>query len=314
MLAIARPWSPCGPAVPPQRRIPDIPETPQVTMTPKEKSFHRWDLEDIPFDHIDAAQVRDDAALFQLLASASFVEMETPLYARNLADYCRGDPAFADWVLQRWQAEEVRHGEALRRYVQAAWPEYDWERAYRAFQADYGPLCREEALQPTLGLEMISRCVVEVGTSTYYGMIGSYAREPVLKELAAHIRADEVHHYQRFLETFRRHAEDSRGRLGVLKAMLERFRMIRDEDAAVPHRHVLAGLPANHPFRALPARQIEGRYDTIAREHYPFGMASQMLLRPLHLAPPLRRPLAPLMAAAGRWYFNHVGIQGLPHE
>jgi hypothetical protein len=39
-----------------------------------------------------------------------------------------------------------------------------------------------------------------------------------------------------------------------------------------------------------------------------------MLIRPLHLAAPLRRPLVPLMAAAGRWYFTHVGVQVLPHD
>ncbi|HKJ00103.1 MAG TPA: ferritin-like domain-containing protein [bacterium] len=278
-------------------------------------SFHRWTLDDIAFDRIEPERVSDDPVLFQLLTSSSFVEIDTPLYAHSLAEFCHDDQPFADWVLHSWQPEEVRHGEALRRYVTTAWPEYDWERAYRSFHEAYLPLCNDEVLQPTLSLEMISRCVVEVGTSTYYGMIDSYAREPVLKSLASHIRADEVHHYQRFLETFHAHRdEEGSGRLGVMKAMLERFRMIRDTDAVVAYRYVLEGLPPAHPFRDFRMEQLEPHYAAMAREHYPFGMATLMLLKPLHLAAPLKKPLVPLIAATGRWYVSHASLQGLAHE
>lgn len=287
----------------------------QMTMNEAAKSFHHWSLDDIPFDQVDRGLVRDDVALFQLLAASSFVEIDTPFYARNLVEFGCDDPPFARWVQDGWQPEEVRHGEALRRYVTTAWPEYDWQRAYDEFHTEYLPLCDEEVLQPTLGLEMISRCVVEVGTSTFYGMIHSYAREPVLKTLAGHIRADEVHHYQAFLETYRRHREaEGSGRLKALRAMLNRFVMVRDLDAMVPYRHVSSGLPEDHPFRVMPFAQLEPRFTAITREHYPFAMASQMLLKPLRLRGGLRRPLVPLMAATGRWYFTRVGIQGFAHE
>ena len=45
---------------------------------PVNRRRQEWRLEDIPFDAIDAASVRDDEFLFLLLASASFVEI---LYA-----------------------------------------------------------------------------------------------------------------------------------------------------------------------------------------------------------------------------------------
>lgn len=279
------------------------------------KSFHHWSLQDIPYEHVDPELVHDDVALFQLLAASSFVEIDTPFYTHNLVEFGREDEPFAHWVQEGWQHEEVRHGEALRRYLTAAWPEYDWQRAYDEFHAEYLPLCDEEVLQPTLGLEMISRCVVEIGTSTFYSMIASYTREPVLKTLAGHIRADEVHHYQAFLETYRRHREtEGTGRLSVLRAMLNRFVMVRDVDAMVPYRHTLSGLPADHPFQSMPFDALAPRFASITRDHYPFPMASQMLLRPLRLASGLRKPLVPLLSATGRWYFTHVGIQGFAHE
>jgi hypothetical protein len=154
-----------------------------------------------------------------------------------------------------------------------------------------------------------------VGTSTYYRMLGACTEEPVLRRITAHIRTDEVHHYQHFLETYQRHREaEGLGRLRVVRAMLNRFAMVRDLDADVASRHVLGGLPPEHPFRHVPARALAQRCSALTRQHYPFGMAARMVLKPLRLAAPLKRPLVALIAATGRWYFTHVGIQGLVQE
>jgi hypothetical protein len=49
----------------------------------------------------------------------------------------RGDDEVTAWLSQEWEPEELRHGAALRRYVETAWPEFDWNAAYRAFFAEY---------------------------------------------------------------------------------------------------------------------------------------------------------------------------------
>ena len=49
--------------------------------------------------------------------------------------------------------------------------------------------------------EMIARCVVESGTSSYYSAIRDATDEPVLKEIAGRIAADEYRHYKLFYET-----------------------------------------------------------------------------------------------------------------
>ena len=48
--------------------------------------------------------------------------------------------------------------------------------------------------------EMIARCIVEVGTSSYYTALHDAAREPVLREICGHIAADEIRHYKLFYQ------------------------------------------------------------------------------------------------------------------
>jgi len=43
-----------------------------------------WSLDDIPYDAIETARIRDDDALFLLVCSASFVESGTDTYTSNL--------------------------------------------------------------------------------------------------------------------------------------------------------------------------------------------------------------------------------------
>jgi len=47
--------------------------------------------------------------------------------------------------------------------------------------------------------EMIARCVVESGTSSYYSAIRDASQEPVLKEIAGRIAADEYRQLQAVL-------------------------------------------------------------------------------------------------------------------
>ena len=48
--------------------------------------------------------------------------------------------------------------------------------------------------------EMIARCVVESGTSSLYSAIRDASEEPVLKEVAGRIAADEFRHYRLFYD------------------------------------------------------------------------------------------------------------------
>ena len=152
------------------------------------------------------------------MASASFIEITSDLYTQNLVEFFRHDAEIAEWLAHRWEKEELQHGVALKKYVQTAWPEIDWEAAYAAFGVDYGAICTVEALAGTKALEMVARCVVETGTASFYRMLSDLSPDPVLRRLAAEISSDEVRHYKHFHRYFRRYRQLERpSRFAVMR-------------------------------------------------------------------------------------------------
>ncbi|MGH6995076.1 MAG: hypothetical protein ACREES_05230, partial [Stellaceae bacterium] len=113
-----------------------------------------WSMEAIRYGDIARDAVEDDALLFQIVASASFIEITSDLYTENLVEYFRDDPELVDWLAHHWEPEELQHGAALKRYVEIAWPDFDWRRAYTGFFAEYSRCCSLEDLAPTRALEM----------------------------------------------------------------------------------------------------------------------------------------------------------------
>jgi hypothetical protein len=153
-----------------------------------------WRLEEVDFAKLEAERVRHDHTLFFLLVTSSFVEAASDLYARNLSAYYAADADIADWLKGHWEQEEMQHGRALRAYIRAVWPEFDWERANANFFTEYSAMCTLDEFEPTRGLEMAARCVVETGTSSLYRAIHNYADEPLLKELIRYVMKDESRH------------------------------------------------------------------------------------------------------------------------
>jgi len=166
-----------------------------------------WRLSDIDYGAIDRARVASDSTLFTLVTMASFVETGSDLYAHVLVSYFDQDPEVAGWLAQSWEHEEVQHGAALRAYVEHAWPDFDWQSVYDTFFEEYAKTCTLPDLEPSHALELAARCVVEMGTATLYSSLHDYVEEPVLKDLAARIYADEVRHYKHFYRYFRRYQQ-----------------------------------------------------------------------------------------------------------
>ncbi|MFI4989069.1 MAG: ferritin-like domain-containing protein, partial [Alphaproteobacteria bacterium] len=153
-----------------------------------------WSLADIPYHALERHRLHEDGILLYLLASASFIEITSDLYTRNLVKFFEDDDEVAGWLRQHWEREELQHGAALKRYVETAWPEFDWQAAYRGFFDEYSRGCALERFSETRALELVSRCVVETGTASFYGMLADFSPEPVLRLLASRIRADEIGH------------------------------------------------------------------------------------------------------------------------
>lgn len=266
----------------------------------------RWSLADIPYDRIDLDKVRDDERLFELVAAASFVEITSATYTRNLVAFYSGDEEVVDWLEAGWEHEEVQHGEALRRYVECAWPHFDWQRAYDDFYDEYSRLCLVDNLAESRALEMVARCVVETGTASFYRMLSDAAPEPVLATLAQRISADEVDHYKHFFRYFRRYAASEQpSRAAVVRTLWRRMSEIDAEDAAIAFKHVCRVAYPASPFRADDYQRFRGAVRAMARRHYRCEMAVKMLLKPLQLSGVASRVAVPSATALTRLFLLH---------
>jgi len=263
-----------------------------VRSAPVEIAEHslRWRVQEIDYAGIVHDQVRNDENLFYLLVGASFIESGSDTYTRNLVEHYADYPEVAKWLAHHWEPEELQHGAALKRYVQAVWPTFDWEPAYASFFEEYGRLCQVEELQQDRRLEMVARCVVETGTTAYYHTLVALAREPVLHDLLERIRGDEVQHYKHFLGYFRQlHEERPVSRARIARVLYARLQELRESDSDVALRHAWAFRGRLFPDGARDFDEISKRMYRLVSARLPADQAIRMLLKPVSLPHRLER-------------------------
>ncbi|WP_049622219.1 ferritin-like domain-containing protein [Frateuria defendens] len=265
-----------------------------------------WTLESFDFDRIEIQRIRHNEDLFFLLCSASFVESGSDLYTHNLVDHFAGDEALQGWLSQHWEHEELQHGRALATYVKHVWPEFDWEAAFKSFWDEYGAVCTSEQLEPSRGLELAARCVVETGTASLYRALNDITDEPVLKQLTNHIKSDEVRHYKHFYQFFRQYREkEGFGRYKVFRALLRRVNEIKSEDGDIALRHVFDRCYPHLKGNRAEFKRITGKAEGLLRRHIPAEMTVKMLLKPLDLPARLQNALEKPLAKLAEKLFLH---------
>ena len=174
-----------------------------------------WTLDDIPWGRFDPERL--DPELVRLAKAASLVEYNGAAYAHHLCRVFADDPEFQASA-RRWGEEEVQHGRALARWAAMADPGFDFADAFARFQAGFRvDFDRDRSRRGSRAGEMIARCMVEIGTSSYYSALREAAREPVLQAICRHIAADELRHYKLFYTTAQRYR--GRERLGLLRRL-----------------------------------------------------------------------------------------------
>ena len=261
-----------------------------------------WSLDDIPWHMIRQEAVAQSEAFFYLVTTASLMESATDLYTENLIDYFADDEEVTSWLENYWLPEELQHGEALRRYVQATWPEFDWEPARRLFVEEFKPFC-DTSLEPTRSQEMASRCVVETGTASYYRTLSRASPDPVLAILTRHIADDEVRHYKHFYRYFRKYRDrETPSRAAILPALWRRLRMTGGDDSYIVLKHVYSTHHPAEPFDIGVYRRVRRECRALLRNHVPLDMSLRMMLKPLGLGPRVQRMTLPVVAAVARCF------------
>jgi len=123
---------------------------------------------------------------------------------------------------------------ALRAWAELADPDFNFDKAFRIFTVGYQlPMHVQVSSRGSQAGELIARCMVEIGTSSYYTAIKDYTDEPVLRELCGRIAADEFQHYKMFY-TYLKHSLEKHclGRLQRCKVLISRIAESGDDELA----------------------------------------------------------------------------------
>jgi rubrerythrin len=168
----------------------------------------QWRLDDIPWHELDRSKLTPD--LTAIVKAACMVEHHAADYGTYLGNVFHDDLDFVA-AARAWAVEEVQHGQALRRYAELADPSFDFDDAFGRFVAGHRlPLDVSESVRGSRCGELIARCIVEAGTSSYYSALEDSVEEPVLKLLCAKIAGDEFRHYKLFYSHMKRYQKSER--------------------------------------------------------------------------------------------------------
>lgn len=265
-----------------------------------------WSLANIDFDAIDIDSARRREDVFVLVCSCSFIESGSDLYTHNLVQHFPDDVVLRTWLVQHWEPEELQHGRALSTYIQHVWPEFDWHAAYQGFWNEYSKQCLTEYLEPSRGLELVARCVVETGTASLYRALSTMHIEPVLTKLATHIMSDEVRHFKNFYHHFKHYrSKEQLNRWQILSAVLRRMAEIKREDGDIALRHVFNERYPHLRGDCREFHRVASTTTSLLRRHTSAQMGIKMLLKPLGFSSRLEDIFEKPLALISRKLFLH---------
>jgi rubrerythrin len=162
-----------------------------------------WHIEQIAWDSFDPTKVEPE--VIPLVKAAAMVERNGDDYAGYLKSVFHDDPDFQA-AADRWAVEENQHGDALGRWATLADPSFAYMESFARYREGYKIDVKADAsIRGSRTGELIARCMVETGTSSYYTALGEASEEPVLKQICRLIAADEYRHFKLFYDHMKRY-------------------------------------------------------------------------------------------------------------
>lgn len=267
------------------------------------KSYDRTDgttwVDQIPWDRFEADKV--DPEQLKTVKAAALVEFNAHDYATYLTNVFPDDEDFkkAAW---EWAAEEVLHGIALGRWAKLADPSFDFEAAIKRFREGFSlPLDAKELVRGSRSGELVARCIVEVGTSSFYTAFGQAMAEPVFRKICTRIAADEFRHYKLFYTHLKRYLERDRiGKFGRLKIAIGRIAELEDDELAYAFYAGNSDGSVPYDRKTWSSAYMRRAYKLYRREHV--ERATAMTLKAAGLTPQGR--LASLGTDLAFWYLR----------
>ena len=247
-----------------------------------------WTLDDVDWSRFDADKVTPE--LLASVKAASLVEYNAPDYVSYLKRVFKDAPESTIRMIEHWGEEEVQHGLALARWAELADPSFNFRAAFARFRGLYRPphfVSGEGSVRGSRRGEMIARCVVESGTSSLYSAIRDASDEPVLKEVAGRIAADEFRHYRLFYDILVGETEPELPLWRKLWVAATRVNESDDDELACAYycaNVALAEMPQRPYRRRVYARLYQRKVMAFYRRHH-IDRLVKMVVKPAGLNP-----------------------------
>ena len=202
-----------------------------------------WRIDDVAWARFDRSKL--DPSLIALVKAAAMVERNGPDYGLYLARVFKDDAALVA-ATDNWSVEEVQHGDALGRWAMLADPDWDFEAAKTGYHLPL--LDAALSVRGSRTGELIARCIVESGTSSYYSALADATEEPVLQEVCRLIAADEFRHFKLFYDHMKRYLK--RERIGLLHRLrIAAGRVGESEDDELAYAYYCSNESPSSPYR-----------------------------------------------------------------
>ncbi len=207
-----------------------------------------------------------------MVKAAAMVEANAADYVDYLHGVFQDDEALKA-AITLWGEEEAQHGAALGRWAELADPSFSFSDSLARFRESFRiPEGASGSVRGSRTGELIARCVVECGTSSFYSAIRDSADEPVLKAICHRIAGDEFRHYKLFRQQYRRYSE--RQPLSALKRLtVAAGRVFEAEDEEL----ALAWYCSNQPNEPFDLRRHSAAYGIKALQVYRFEHIARAL-------------------------------------
>ncbi|HQS84455.1 MAG: hypothetical protein B7Y25_02960 [Alphaproteobacteria bacterium 16-39-46] len=232
-----------------------------------------WTLEDISWEKFTPELVSPD--VLKVVKAASLVEYNATDYEKYLINIFKEDP-LVQKAVKAWTIEEIQHGKALAKWATLADPSFDFEGALKIFRKGFQvELTADTSTRGSLSGELVSRCVIETATSSFYRALKDMSDEPVLKEICAHIAADELRHYKLFYTHLQRYLEEENpSKLSRLRVAVGRMLEAEDDELAMAYyaaNEASSITPYNRSSNAAAyLKRVYGYYD---KNHVKHGVS-----------------------------------------
>lgn len=230
-----------------------------------------WTAEDIDWSLFDSKKVNSD--ILAIIKAGSVVEHNGSDYGKYLKNVFKGDNDFIEEI-EVWSQEEIKHGQALAAWVKLADPNFDFEERFQSYVEGF-PIAvdSEESIRGSRASELLTRCMVEIGTSSFYTAVKEATTEPLLKQICAKIAADELRHYKLFYTHFLRYQKQEK------LSLFKRFkvavsRLFENEDDELAFAYYTANNKST-PYDRKLCTHLYGKtvYRLYHKSHVERGMA-----------------------------------------